>query len=83
MGTAMNGSLDADLAKFIAHLRARLEVGAKTYGSTSFERPIAELVDEVMEEAVDICGWSFLAWLRLSRLRADVQRLEQLEGNDG
>ena len=75
---------DADLAKFVADLRARLIAGARTYGNASFERPIAELVDEAMEEALDISGWSYLAWLRLARLRDRVARVEeQAGGNDG
>lgn len=75
--------LDRELDEFVGQLRERLRLGAATYGNRSFERPIVELIHEVMEEAVDISGWSFLAWLRLSRLRAAVQRIEELGGNDG
>jgi hypothetical protein len=73
--------LDADLDRFVSDLRDRLEAGARTYGGISFQRPIAELVGEVMAEAVDICGWSFLAWVRLDRLRRAVEQLEQKGGN--
>ena len=77
-------ALDADFATFAWRLRARLEAGAKTYGNVSFERPIAELIDECMEEALDISGWSYLAWLRLARLRDRVAGVEQqTEGSDG
>ena len=77
-------SLDGELEQFIACLRRRLEAGSRTYGNRSFERPIAELIDEVMDEAVDICGWSFLGWVRLARLRDRVVELEQrMGGRDG
>ncbi|MEO6594324.1 MAG: hypothetical protein ABIP94_06190 [Planctomycetota bacterium] len=74
---------NADFERFVQRLLARLEVGARTYGSTSFERPIAELIGEVMAEAEDICGWTFLAWLRLDALRGRVEQIEQLGGNNG
>ena len=73
--SAMNCPLDADLARFLVRLRTRLAAGAKTYGDASFTRPAAELVDEVMQEAEDIVGWTFLLWLRLDRLRARVEQI--------
>ncbi len=51
---------DADIDRFVAHLRTRLAAGAVTYGDTSFTRPAAELVDEVMQELEDTAGWSVL-----------------------
>lgn len=83
MGAAMTEPLDHDLETFVSQLRERLRVGAETYGNRSFERPIAELIDEVCAEALDISGWSFLAWVRLQRLRRAVERVEQRGGNDG
>lgn len=75
--------LDDQFRRFSEGLRARLEAGARTYGNASFERPVADLIGEAMEEAEDICGWSFLAWVRLDRLRAAVERIEQRGGTDG
>lgn len=66
--------LDHVLGRFVTRLRARLESGAREYGDASFERPATELVDEVMEEIEDICGWSLLLWARLDRLREHVAR---------
>lgn len=76
-------SLDADLARFVGRLRARLEVGAKTYGDASFKRPAGELVDEVQQELEDVCGWGLLLWIRLERLRGRAERVEELGGTDG
>ena len=75
--------LDADLDRFVARLRQRLVRGTATYGDTSFTRPGAELVDEVMQEIEDVCGWSLLLWIRLDRLRGAVERVMQPGGEDG
>ncbi len=64
-----------DLDRFVERLRARLEAGATTYGASSFERPAAELLDEVQQELEDVCGWSLLLWIRLDRLRHDVDSI--------
>lgn len=76
-------SLDADLARFVARLRARLEAGARTYGDISFTRPAAELVDEIQQEIEDVCGWSLLLWIRLERLRGLVEQLDEQGGECG
>ena len=64
---------DAHVDRFIARLRARLAVGAATYGDTSFTRPAVELVDEIQQELEDVCGWGLLLWLRLDGLRGRVE----------
>lgn len=71
---------DADIDRFIVRLRTRLAAGAVTYGDTSFTRPAAELVDEVMQELEDTAGWSLLLWTRLDRLRGRVAGLGEHAG---
>lgn len=73
---------DADIDRFVARLRARLEAGAASYGAASFTRPAAELVDEVQQELEDVCGWALLLWIRLDRLRGQVERVAELEGGN-
>jgi len=68
-------SLDADLDRFVARLRARLDAGAKTYGDSSFARPAAELVEEIQQEIEDVAGWGLLLWIRIERLRGRVELL--------
>ena len=67
-GTPPDGAID----RFVARLRARLVAGAATYGNASFQRPAAELVDEVQQELEDVCSWSLILWIRLERLRGRV-----------
>jgi hypothetical protein len=67
--------LDGDLDRFVARLRQRLDVGAQTYGSASFTRPMTGVVDEVMQELEDVAGWAVLLWARLDRVRARVAEL--------
>ena len=67
--------IDATLDRFVARLRARLVAGAATYGEASFQRPAAELVEEVQQELEDVAGWSLILWSRLERLRAGVEAI--------
>ena len=59
---------------FVIRLRERLEAGAKQYGDVSFRRDPGELVGEVEEELLDVCGWSFILWCRLRRLAPRMGR---------
>jgi hypothetical protein len=75
MSTPLHGLLDSHVDAFVAELRARLVVGAKEYGGSSFERPVAEIIGEIEQELLDVCGWSVIAWVRLLALRAAVDRV--------
>jgi hypothetical protein len=55
---------------FAEAVRARLEAGRAAYGDKSFERPPAELVGELQQEALDLAGWGFVLWCRLEAMRA-------------
>jgi len=79
--TARSTDIDPALDRFVTRLRARLNAGSIEYGNASFERPAAELIDEIQQELEDVAGWGFLLWLRLSRLRAHVARVAA-EGDD-
>lgn len=71
-----------DLDRFVHHLRARLEIGARVYGNTSFRRPEVELIDEVQAELEDVAGWGLLR-VRMERLRARIERAQPPGGSDG
>ena len=64
---------DAALAAFVDAVRARLAKGAVAYADRpAASRPLAELVDELQQETLDLAGWGFLLWRRLERLRGAV-----------
>jgi hypothetical protein len=67
----------ATFPEFIAAVRARLEAGAEAYGDQSFERPTAELVRELQQEALDLAGWGFILFERLRRLEAVAKRADE------
>ena len=59
---------------FAEAVRARLEKGQAEYGDASFQRPPEELAAEIEEELADVCGWAFVLWCRVRRLREAVER---------
>ncbi len=67
--------LDERANVFFARIRARLHKGKEEYGDASFDRPVAELLDEIEQEILDIPGWTFVLWERLERLRKQVKEL--------
>jgi hypothetical protein len=55
-------------ADFVSAVAARLEKGREAYGNRSFSRSPGELVDEIEEELLDVCAWSFILFSRLHEL---------------
>jgi hypothetical protein len=74
---------DHDIERFVERLRARLAVGARFYGNTSFDWPEADLIDEVQGELEDVAGWGLLLWVRMQRLRERIEREQSQGGIDG
>ncbi|MFH2001840.1 MAG: hypothetical protein ABIK28_19310, partial [Planctomycetota bacterium] len=62
--------------EFTTAITARLEAGRREYGNSSFTRPLPELADEVMEELLDVCGWSYLIWLRVGGIKRRIEKME-------
>lgn len=58
---------------FAESVRRRLDAGRAAYGDKSFQRPPAELVQELQQEALDLAGWGFVLWCRLEAMRAKAQ----------
>jgi len=67
--------------EFMARVRERLAQGDREYGDRSFARPAHELAGEIEEELFDTAAWSFIAWMRVRRLRAELARLEAAGSN--
>jgi len=66
----------AAFSDFAAEVRKRLDAGRVAYGDRSFAADPAELVRQIEEELLDVCGWSFVLVVRLRRLRAAAEQLE-------
>jgi hypothetical protein len=66
--------------EFVEAVRARLEAGRAAYGDRSFDRPTAELVGELQQEALDLAGWGFVLFERLRRLKAAAKRVDDDAG---
>jgi hypothetical protein len=66
----------AQREEFLTALRARLEKGAQEYGDLSFDRPAEETVEEILQEVLDIAGWTFVLREQLrQRLKAGIQKI--------
>jgi hypothetical protein len=47
----------------LARVGKRLEAGAREYGDASFQRPLHEVLNEILDERADILGWGFVAYV--------------------
>jgi hypothetical protein len=61
---------------FAELVRGRLEKGRGVYGSTTFERPLPEIADELAAELLDQAAYAFIGWTRLVALRRRLAELE-------
>lgn len=62
------------LPAFLEALEAKLQQGHETYGDHSFSGPISETLAELEQECLDHCGWGFILWVKLQRLRAALPK---------
>ena len=61
-----------EIESYVAALRDRLQQGDKEYGSSKGRQPV-ELANEIMQELEDVSGWACLLWVRLRRIRDQLQ----------
>lgn len=65
--------------RYLATLRARHEQGRKEYGDRSMDKPRAELLGEMQQEAVDIAGWGFFLWAQMERMKGEPSERDAVE----
>ena len=53
-------------------MKERLQRGHEEYGDNSFDLSPIELMGEIREELLDIVGWGFLLWVRLTELQGEA-----------
>ena len=63
--------------KFIKELDEKLLNGYKEYGDGSFTLSPKRLTAELKEEALDICGWGFILWVRLDELEKNAKKIQE------
>jgi hypothetical protein len=69
--------MNTDIQQFLSHIKTRLDAGAAAYGDQSFNRPVLNTTEEILQEIEDIAGWSFVLWVQAKRRLAGVaQALE-------
>ncbi len=62
-----------EYALFSDAVRARLVKGQASYGRASFtDTPVDTLFEEIIEELLDINGWSYIMWRRLKRIQGQL-----------
>lgn len=65
--------------EFLSRLASRLEVGAREYKNASARRPMADLIREVLDEYLDVAGWSYIQWLKAREaLERASSRLDEI-----
>lgn len=63
--------------EFEEKMLRRLEEGHQKYGASSFLNGAQATIFEIEQEALDICGWGFILWVKLQALRRQVEQLEK------
>jgi hypothetical protein len=66
-----------DFSEYTRILIKRLKDGADAYGDGSFTRPADEVAGEMAQEAIDISGWGFVLWCRISDLQKRLAKAEE------
>jgi hypothetical protein len=60
-------------SEFFRAIDARLDAGQRAYGNKSFSRDPAELLEEIKLELLDICGWSYVALVRIGEMERALE----------
>ncbi len=80
----MDGALRRKVfQRFVDAVAERLEQASVIYGDRSFSRDPAKLLREIEEELLDVCGWSFILWCRIRRLRERMKRGTDRQRGEG
>lgn len=69
--------IDTGFPLFADRIKERLKRGAKEYGDESLYRDPLELIQEVEEELIDICGWSWILFERIQRTKTKLKAIAE------
>ncbi|MCX8012935.1 MAG: hypothetical protein N3A02_01425 [Rectinema sp.] len=59
--------------EFCDRIRERLIAGATEYGDASFSRKSDELLEEIQQELLDVCGWAWILYERLDVIKKQIE----------
>ena len=60
-------------------LKAKLQAGYEEHTDASFARTPEELIEELLDEAIDISGWGLVLFARIQGLKSNIERLGELK----
>lgn len=66
------------LEAWLNRVRQKCRCGAVEHGNKSFGLRGEQVLEEIRDELADVCGWSHILDMRLSRLAPALQRMEAL-----
>lgn len=69
-------AIDPSLETWFERVRAKVTRGGIEHGDKSFELRCGDVVEEVLDELADVCGWSFVLHERLRRMQDTLERLD-------
>lgn len=67
---------EREFAEFVLRLHDKCERGAKTYGEASFDKPLPRTLDELLDELLDLSGWSWVMFVRIEALKEALATMQ-------
>jgi hypothetical protein len=64
---------------FVNLLNEKMKKGFQEYGDKSFDKDLVELINEIEEELLDICGWGMILYTRLEDMKKKAEELKTLK----
>ena len=64
------------LPEFFSEVQTRMLAGRRAYGDRSFSKDPRELLEEVQQELLDVCGWSYVLYCRVAQMREALRDVE-------
>ena len=63
--------------EFSEAVQKKLQAGFEEHSDWSFARTPEDLADEVIEEMLDICGWTLILYVRMKNLKRHIEEIRQ------
>ena len=64
------------MPEFFSEIQTRMLAGRRAYGDRSFSKDPRELLEEVQQELLDVCGWSYVLYCRVAQMRDALRKSE-------